>query len=150
MTGSDEFLFLIKERNIITTAEVLAKGSSKADFYKYIKASQYEKIAHGVYAHKEEIKGKLGERVRDNEASARLSYWLGTITTAAPVETDLKDSARSAGIGLSVLRQKRTAMMLDTICSGAYALVTAEPLLARLARITNLSRMERLTIFLLI
>ena len=45
----------------------------------------------GVYAHKEEIKGKLGERVRDNEASARLSYWLGTITTAAPVETDLKD-----------------------------------------------------------
>ncbi len=53
MTGSDEFLNLIKERNIITTAEVLAKGISKADFYKYIKASQYEKIAHGVYAHKD-------------------------------------------------------------------------------------------------
>ena len=45
----------------------------------------------GVFAHRDEIKGKLGERVRENEASARLSYWLGTITTAAPVETDLKD-----------------------------------------------------------
>ena len=45
----------------------------------------------GVYAHQDEIKGKLGERVRENEASARLSYWLGTITTAAPVETQLKD-----------------------------------------------------------
>ena len=45
----------------------------------------------GVYAHQDEIKGKLGERVRENEASARLSYWLGTITTAAPVETELKD-----------------------------------------------------------
>ncbi len=45
----------------------------------------------GVYAHREEIKGKLGERVRENEASARLSYWLGTITTAAPVQIDLKD-----------------------------------------------------------
>ena len=45
----------------------------------------------GVYAHSDEIKGKLGERVRENEASARLSYWLGTITTSAPVETDLKD-----------------------------------------------------------
>ena len=46
---------------------------------------------NGVYAHKEEIKGKLGERVRENEDSARLSYWLGTITTAAPVETELND-----------------------------------------------------------
>ncbi len=45
----------------------------------------------GVYAHQDEIKGKLGERVRENEASARLSYWLGTITTKAPVETELKD-----------------------------------------------------------
>ncbi len=45
----------------------------------------------GVYAHGDEIKGKLGERVRENEDSARLSYWLGTITTAAPVETELKD-----------------------------------------------------------
>ncbi len=45
----------------------------------------------GVYTHQDEIKGKLGERVRENEASARLSYWLGTITTTAPVETELRD-----------------------------------------------------------
>jgi DNA polymerase-1 len=46
---------------------------------------------NGVYAHKDEIKGKLGERIRENEASARLSYWLGTIATTAPVEAELKD-----------------------------------------------------------
>ena len=46
---------------------------------------------NGVYAHQDEIKGKLGERVRENEASARLSYWLGTIETAAPVEISLQD-----------------------------------------------------------
>ena len=51
----------------------------------------------GVYAHQDEIKGKLGERVRENEASARLSYWLGTITTTAPVETELKDCLFSEG-----------------------------------------------------
>ena len=45
----------------------------------------------GVYAHAAEIKGKLGEKVRDNEASARLSYWLGTICTEAPVEATLED-----------------------------------------------------------
>ena len=45
----------------------------------------------GVYAHRDEIKGKLGERIRENEDSARLSYWLGTITTAAPVETELPE-----------------------------------------------------------
>ena len=45
----------------------------------------------GVYRYRDEIKGKLGERVRENESSARLSYWLGTITTAAPVETELKE-----------------------------------------------------------
>ena len=45
----------------------------------------------GVFAHRDEIKGKLGERVRENEASARLSYWLGTIVTAAPVEISLQD-----------------------------------------------------------
>ncbi|MBQ9323666.1 MAG: DNA polymerase I [Clostridia bacterium] len=46
---------------------------------------------NGVYAHQDEIKGTLGERVRENEASARLSYWLGTIETAAPVEISLQD-----------------------------------------------------------
>ena len=45
----------------------------------------------GVYAHRNEISGKLGERIRENEDSARLSYWLGTITTSAPVQTELKE-----------------------------------------------------------
>lgn len=46
-----------------------------------------------VLSHAGEIKGKLGERVRENAESARLSYWLGTIDTQAPVTTDLSDCA---------------------------------------------------------
>lgn len=37
-----------------------------------------------------EIKGKLGERVREHAESARLSLWLGTIDTGAPVEMQLE------------------------------------------------------------
>ncbi len=37
-----------------------------------------------------EIKGKLGERVREHAESARLSFWLGTIDTGAPVEMQLE------------------------------------------------------------
>lgn len=44
-----------------------------------------------VLAHAEEIKGKLGERVREHAASARLSLWLGTIDTAAPLPIGLED-----------------------------------------------------------
>ncbi|MBQ6425799.1 MAG: DNA polymerase I [Clostridia bacterium] len=47
----------------------------------------------GVLQHKDEIAGKLGEKVRDNTELAKLSYWLGTIDTDAPVEMDLGDCA---------------------------------------------------------
>lgn len=70
----------------------------------------------GVYAHKDEIKGKLGERVRENEASARLSYWLGTITTAAPVETDLGDCLFSKS-DLSGARETLEKLGLRSILS---------------------------------
>lgn len=44
-----------------------------------------------VLAHAGEIRGKLGERVRDNAESARLSYWLGTIHTDAPIDRRPED-----------------------------------------------------------
>jgi len=47
------------------------------------------KTLEGVLANSDSIKGKLGEKIRDNMDSARLSYWLGTIDTAAPVEKNL-------------------------------------------------------------
>ncbi|MBR0081640.1 MAG: DNA polymerase I [Clostridia bacterium] len=47
----------------------------------------------GVLAHAPEIKGKLGERVRDGAESARFSYWLGTIDCSAPVKETLADCA---------------------------------------------------------
>lgn len=49
----------------------------------------------GVYAHADEIKGKLGERVRDNQDKARLSKELGTICVTAPLQLDFAD----CGIG---------------------------------------------------
>lgn len=47
----------------------------------------------GIYLHAGEIPGKLGERIRDNRASAELSYKLATIMTDAPVNLKL-ESAR--------------------------------------------------------
>ena len=47
----------------------------------------------GVLNHAAEIPGKLGEKVRAGEESARKSYWLGTIVTDAPVTVSLEDCA---------------------------------------------------------
>ncbi len=44
-----------------------------------------------VVEHADEIKGKLGENVRENIESAKLSKWLATINTSAPVEYDFCD-----------------------------------------------------------
>lgn len=45
----------------------------------------------GVLSHGDAIKGKLGEKVRDNAESARFSYWLGTIATDAPITAEIED-----------------------------------------------------------
>lgn len=45
----------------------------------------------GVYSHASEISGKLGERIRANEASARMSFALATIDVNAPIEFKLDD-----------------------------------------------------------
>ena len=80
----------------------------------------------GVYAHQDEIKGKLGERVRENEASARLSYWLGTITTAAPVETEIKD-CQFAAERLSAARETLEKLGLKSILSRLPAAEAPKP-----------------------
>ncbi len=41
--------------------------------------------------HADEIKGKMGEKLRDNIEVARMSKWLATINTEAPVEFEWKD-----------------------------------------------------------
>ena len=46
---------------------------------------QYGSV-EGVLEHADEIKGKMGENVRANADSARMSKWLATIKTDAPVE----------------------------------------------------------------
>ena len=47
--------------------------------------TQYGSV-EGVLEHADEIKGKMGENVRENAESARLSKWLATIVTDAPIE----------------------------------------------------------------
>ena len=45
----------------------------------------------GIYEHADEIKGKLGENVREHEDDARVSRAVATIRRDAPVEIDLGD-----------------------------------------------------------
>ncbi len=47
----------------------------------------------GVLAGADRIPGKLGEKIRDNAESARMSYRIGTICTEAPLELDIEDCA---------------------------------------------------------
>ena len=41
--------------------------------------------------HADEIKGKMGEKLRENIESARMSKWLATINTQAPIEFEWED-----------------------------------------------------------
>lgn len=41
--------------------------------------------------HADEVKGKMGEKLRDNIETARMSKWLATINTASPVEFTWED-----------------------------------------------------------
>ena len=41
--------------------------------------------------HADEIKGKMGEKLRDNIETARMSKWLATISTQAPVDFEWED-----------------------------------------------------------
>ncbi len=43
----------------------------------------------GIYASADEISGKLGEKIRGGEESARLSYTLATINTSVPLDMSL-------------------------------------------------------------
>ena len=45
----------------------------------------------GVFAHADEVKGKLGERLREHEADARTSKAVATIRRDAPIELSLDD-----------------------------------------------------------
>ncbi|HRX09053.1 MAG TPA: DNA polymerase, partial [Candidatus Limiplasma sp.] len=49
------------------------------------------KTLDGVYAHADELKGKLGERIRENKDKAELSRELGTICVTAPLTVDFSD-----------------------------------------------------------
>ena len=102
----------------------------------------------GVYSHRDEIKGKLGEWVRDNEASARLSYWLGTITTSAPVETELKaclfDQQKLAG-ARETLEKLGLRSILSRLPADQEARPKAEPIACQVIERTTLDAVRDIT-----
>lgn len=71
---------------------------------------------NAVLEHAGEIKGKLGERIRENADSAELSFWLGTIETNAPVERQPEDCG-FAPEHMARAAQKLRALDLRSIAS---------------------------------
>lgn len=69
-----------------------------------------------VLTHADEIKGKLGEKLRDNADSARLSLWLGTIDTQAPLPFFL-DGCTFDGIFMSGAADHLRALELRAVLS---------------------------------
>ncbi len=76
-----------------------------------------------VLAHGADIKGKLGEKVRDNADLAKFSKDLATIRPTAPIEFDLNAfDASHMGEGLSVLKKYQLngiAARLEKMAPGA-------------------------------
>ncbi len=66
-----------------------------------------------VLAHAGDIKGKLGEKIRDNEDSARFSKYLATITTSVPISLDLSECVTDrGGDGIPVLQKYKLAAVV--------------------------------------
>jgi len=99
----------------------------------------------GVFLHKDEIKGKLGERVRESEASARLSYWLGTIVTSAPVEISLKDclfSKDAMGGARDTLERLGLKSILSRLPAGEDSAPEAEAVPCQIVELTTLDQVR--------
>lgn len=76
----------------------------------------------GVYAHAGEIPGKLGEKIRDNKASADLSKELGTICVTAPLQIDFTDCGMEHMLNALPVMQyyklRRLSELLEQLVSG--------------------------------
>lgn len=71
----------------------------------------------GVYAHAEEIKGKLGETIRGSEDVARLSRELATIECNAPIPCTLEDMIFKGVYSMDVKR-KLAELELNSVSAG--------------------------------
>lgn len=82
-----------------------------------------------VLAHGEEIKGKLGEKVRDNAEQARFSKWLATIKRDIPLTVRYDDcDAHRLAAGIPTLRKYGLATIANRVAQEqGEALPEAEP-----------------------
>ena len=67
----------------------------------YSLLSQYKDL-DGVYAHIDDIKGALGQKLRDNKDTAFMSLSLATINTNAPIEVSLHDCVLKTPFSLAL------------------------------------------------
>ncbi len=74
----------------------------------------------GVYAHADEIKGKLGETIRSNEHMARLSRDLATIECNAPIDCTLDDMAFSGIYPIDVKRKLQELELMSITASMTF------------------------------
>ncbi len=66
-----------------------------------------------VLAHAGDIKGKLGEKIRDNEDSARFSKYLATIATSVPISLDFSECVTDrGGDGIPMLQKYKLAAVV--------------------------------------
>ena len=81
-----------------------------------------------VLAHGDEIKGKLGEKVRDNADQARFSKWLATIKRDIPLEVrfDACDAHHMAG-GIDTLRKYGLMTIANRLAQEAGESAPAAP-----------------------
>jgi len=92
--------------------------------------SQYETLEN-VLAHGDEIKGKLGEKVRGNADSARFSKYLATIRRDAPIEVHYDDcDANHPEKGIQVLHKYGLNAIAQRL-GGETAAVKATPAVKR-------------------
>lgn len=100
-----------------------------------------------VLDHADEIKGKLGEKIRQYTDSARLSYQLGTIDTSAPVSVTLDDCRfhrETLGQAAELLQKLELRAILARIGSdSSKQSVGAEKLVAEEHVITNFQELSK-------
>ncbi len=91
-----------------------------------------------VLAHADEVKGKLGEKLRAGKETALLSRDLGTIRRTAPVELDFAGCTwHGMDAGLEILRRyglNQTAKNVEALLSGNTVVQTPAPRATAAAR----------------
>ena len=88
----------IKPINVIDLKALMGDSSDNIPGVKGVGEKTALKLLHeyktldGIYAHADNIKGKLGEKIRNDKENAYKSYHLATIVKNVPIEISMEDA----------------------------------------------------------